>query len=131
MLRKVMNILLWLLQLLLAAQFLQHGWLMIFPPDQYVDIMNATLGLGLRYFIGITELLAVLGLVLPGIIGYKTWLIPLTALGLMIITASASVYHLIRGENSAAIYTAVLFVICTFVAYMRWKVYPISPSVKK
>lgn len=125
-----MNILLWLLQLLLAAQFLQHGWMMIFPPAQYVDIINATLGLGLHYFIGITELLAVLGLILPGILRYKTWLIPLTALGLMIISASASVYHLIRGENNAAIYTAVLFIICTFVAYMRWKVYPISQRKK-
>jgi uncharacterized membrane protein YphA (DoxX/SURF4 family) len=111
-----MNIILWILQVLLAAQFLQHGWMMIFPPAQYVDIMNATLGIGLRYFIGITELLAVLGLLLPGILRIKTWLLPLTALGLMIITASATGFHLYRGENSAALYTAVLFIVCTFVA---------------
>ncbi len=123
-----MNVVLWILQLLLAAQFLQHGWMMIFPPAEYVDMMNQTLGLPLRYFIGVTELLAVIGLILPGLLRYKTWFIPLTALGLMIITASATGYHLYRGEPSAAMYTAVLFVINTFVAYMRWKVYPVKES---
>lgn len=129
--KKWLNILLWILQILLAAQFLQHGIIMLFPPAQYVDIMNETIGIGLRYFIGITELLAVAGLLLPGIFGIATWLIPLTALGLMIISASASVFHLSRDENSAAYYTAMLFVVTTFVAIMRWKVYPVLPKKKK
>lgn len=125
-----MNIILWILQVLLAAQFLWHGWIMVFPPAEYIEIMNATLGIGLRYFIGITELLAVLGLLLPGILRIYTWLVPLTALGLMIVTASATVHHFIRGEVSSAIYTIVLFIIITFVAYMRWKVKPILPREK-
>lgn len=129
-----MNIFLWILQILLAAQFLQHGIIMVFPPAEYIEIMNATLGIGLRYFIGITELLAVLGLILPGLLRIYTWLLPLTLAGLMIITVSATVYHLFRGETSSGIYTAVLFIIITFVAYMRWKVKPIlhrdiQPSV--
>ncbi len=122
-----MNIVLWILQLLLAAQFLQHGLIMVFPPAEYVEIMNATLGIGLRYFIGITELLAVLGLILPGLLRIYTWLLPLTLAGLMIVTASATVHHSLRGETSSAIYTAVLFIIITFVAYMRWKIKPILP----
>lgn len=122
-----MNIFLWILQILLAAQFLQHGIITVFPPAEYVEIMNATLGIGLRYFIGITELLAVLGLILPGLLRIYTWLLPLTLTGLMIIAASATVYHLFRGETSSAIYTAVLFIIITFVTYMRWKVKPILP----
>ena len=122
-----MNIVLWILQVLLAAQFLWHGWIMIFPPAEFVDIINANLGVGLRYFIGITELLAVLGLILPGLLRIYTWLLPLTLAGLMIVASSATVYHFIRGENSSAIYTAVLFVIIIFVAYMRWKVKPILP----
>ncbi|MFA6541897.1 MAG: DoxX family protein, partial [Bacteroidota bacterium] len=63
-----MKIFLWVLQVLLAAQFLQHGIIMVFPPAEYVEIMNATLGIGLRYFIGIAELLAVAGLILPGVL---------------------------------------------------------------
>ena len=120
-----MNIFLWILQVLLAAQFLQHGTMMVFPPAEYIEIMNATLGVGLRYFIGIVELLAVLGLILPGLLRIYVWLLPLTLAGLMTLTASATVYHSFRGETSSAIYTAVLFIVITFVTYMRWKVKPI------
>lgn len=122
-----MNILLWILQLLLAAQFLQHGLIMTFPPKEYIEIINATIGVGLRYFIGIAELLAVLGLILPGLLRIYTWLLPLTLAGLMIVAASATVYHSFRGESSSAIYTVVLFAVITFVAYMRWKVKPVLP----
>ena len=125
-----MNIILWILQVLLAAQFLQHGIIMVFPPAEYVDIMNATLGVGLRYFIGIAELLAVLGLILPGLLRIYTWLLPLTTAGLMIVTVSATIYHSFRGETSSAVYTAVLFIIITFVTYMRWKVKPILSGNK-
>ena len=122
-----MNIVLWILQILLAAQFLQHGLIMVFPPAEYVEIMNATLGVGFRYFIGIAELLAVVGLILPGLLRIYTWLLPLTLAGLLIVTVSATIFHLYKGETSSAIYTAVLSIIITFVTYMRWKVKPILP----
>ena len=122
-----MNIVLWILQTLLAAQFLQHGLIMVFPPAEYVEIMNATLGVGFRYFIGIAELLAVAGLILPGVLRIYIWLLPLTLAGLLIVTVSATVFHLGKGETSSAIYTAVLSIIITFVTYMRWKVKPILP----
>jgi uncharacterized membrane protein YphA (DoxX/SURF4 family) len=120
-----MNIVLWTLQLLLAAQFLQHGLIMVFPPAEYVEVMNATLGIGFRYFIGLAELLAVVGLILPGVLRIYVWMLPLTLAGLMIVTASATIHHSFRGETSSAIYTLVLFIIITFVAYMRWKIKPI------
>jgi putative oxidoreductase len=120
-----MNIILWILQILLVAQFLQHGIMMVFPPAEYIEIINANIGVGLRYFIGIAELLAVLGLILPGLLRIYTWLLPLTLVGLMIVNGSATIFHSFRGETSSAVYTAVLFVIITFVAYMRWKVKPI------
>jgi uncharacterized membrane protein YphA (DoxX/SURF4 family) len=125
-----MNIILWILQVLLALQFLQHGWIMVFPPEEYVEIINETLGIGLRYFIGITELLAVVGIILPGLLRIHTWLVPLTSFGLFIISLCATVYHLIRDEISSAIYTAVLIVITAFVTFMRWKVKPILPKNK-
>lgn len=125
-----MNIVLWVLQVLLALQFLQHGWIMTFPPVEYADIMNQTLGIGLRYFIGIAELLAVVGIILPGLLRIYTWFVPLTAFGLFIISVCATVYHLFRGETSSAIYTAVLIIITAFVTYMRWKVKPILPKQK-
>jgi uncharacterized membrane protein YphA (DoxX/SURF4 family) len=122
-----MNIALWILQVLLAALFLWHGWLFISPPAELVEIMNAEFALWFRIFLGVAEILAAAGLILPGITRILPWLTPLAAAGLMIVTASASVLHLSRGEIGSAITTAVLFGLVTFVAYMRWKVKPISP----
>ena len=36
-----MNILLWVLQVLLAVAFFAHGWLFLFPPASMVEMMNA------------------------------------------------------------------------------------------
>ena len=122
-----MNIALWILQVLLAAQFLWHGWIFVAPPAELVEIMNAEFAPWFRIFLGVAELLAAAGLILPGVTRILPWLTPLAAAGLMIVTVSATVLHLSRGEIGNAIFTAVLFVLVTFVAYMRWKVKPISP----
>jgi hypothetical protein len=122
-----MNILLWILQVLLAAQFLWHGWLYVAPPPEMVDAMKAFIAPELRFFIGTAEILAAVGLLVPGITRTSTWLTPLAAAGLMIVVGSATILHLSRGETGNALYVAVLFVLVTFVAYMRWKVKPLMP----
>ena len=60
-----MNIALWILQVLLAAQFLFHGWIMLVPPAELVEIMNAEMAPWFRIFIGVTESLGALGLICP------------------------------------------------------------------
>jgi uncharacterized membrane protein YphA (DoxX/SURF4 family) len=122
-----MSILLWILQALLAALFLWHGWLFLFPPPELLTIMNEQLAPWFRIFLGVAEWLAAAGLILPGVTRILPWLIPLAAGGLMIVMASATVLHASRGETGSAVTTAVLFVIVTFVAYMRWRVKPITP----
>jgi putative oxidoreductase len=117
---------LWILQVLLAAVFLAHGWLMVSPPAEMVEMINAQLGVGLRLFIGVAELLAAAGLILPGVTRILPSLTALAAVGLMIVMASATVLHVVRGEVSSAIMAAVLLVLVTVVAYMRWKVRPIA-----
>ena len=77
-----------------------------------------------RTFIGVFELLAA-GLILPGVSGILPWLTPLAAAGLMVVMASAVVFHLSRGEAQQAISTSILFVLVTLVAYMRWLVVPL------
>lgn len=125
-----MNIVLWILQVLLAFQFLWHGWIMLFPPAELVEIMNANMNPGFRIFIGVTESLGALGLILPGVTRILPVLIIWAAAGLMIVAGSASVLHIQRNETSAAIQTAVLFVLLLFVAYMRWKIKPVLPRKK-
>ena len=122
-----MNITLWVLQVLLAAVFLAHGWMMLFPSPEIAAVMNASLPRALTLFIGVAEVAATVGLTVPGLTRIQPWLVPCAAAGLMIVMVCATVLHAARGEVSSAITTAVLFVLVTFVAYMRWKVNPILP----
>ena len=122
-----MNILLWVLQVLLAVAFLAHGWMFLFPPEDMVAVMNAAISPSLRLFIGVAEVLAAIGLTLPGLTRILPWLVPAAAAGLMIVMIGAVTLHLSRGEVSATITTAILFALLTFVAYMRWRVRPILP----
>jgi uncharacterized membrane protein YphA (DoxX/SURF4 family) len=124
-----MNIVLWVLQVLLAVAFLAHGWLFLAPPADMVAVMNASIPPAFRIFIGVAEVLAAVGLILPGITRVQPWLIPCAAAGLMIVMIGATILHTTRGETSSAITTACLFVLVTFVAYMRWKVKPILPRI--
>ena len=122
-----MNILLWALQVLLALAFLAHGWLFLFPPAEMVAQMNASLPRWFQLFLGIAEVLAAVGLILPGLTRIMPWLVPAAALGIMMVLGSATVFHLVRAEISSAIITLVMFVLATAVAYLRWRVLPIRP----
>jgi hypothetical protein len=120
-----MNIVIWVLQALLAIAFFAHGWLLLSPPAELLDQMNAALPTWFRLFIGVAEVLAAVGLTLPGITRILPGLVIWAALGIMFVTVSATVFHLARGEMSSAATTLVLFGIATFVAYMRYSVVPI------
>jgi uncharacterized membrane protein YphA (DoxX/SURF4 family) len=122
-----MNILLWVLQVLLAVAFLAHGWLFLAPPAEMVEQMNSSIPPALRIFIGVAEVLAAVGLIVPGVTRILPWLVSCAAAGLMIVMMSATIFHTTRGELTSALTTAALFVVVAFVAYMRWKVMPIPP----
>lgn len=122
-----MNLVLWILQVLLAVVYLLHGGLFLFPPAEMVEVMNASISPALRIFIGVAEVLAAIGLILPGLTRIQPWLTTLAAAGLMIVMASAALLHLWRGEISSVISAVALLALLTFVAYMRWKVKVIAP----
>jgi uncharacterized membrane protein YphA (DoxX/SURF4 family) len=124
-----MNIALWILQVLLAALFLWHGALFAAPPPEMVEMMNAQVPPGLRVFIGVAELLAAVGLILPAATRILPQLTPLAAAGLAIVTASATVFHLTRGEGGSAGFAAIVCALVSVVAYARWKVRPIAPRL--
>ena len=122
-----MNILLWVVQVLLAAAFLGHGLLLLFPPAAVVDQMNASFPRWFQLFLGVAEILAAVGLTLPGIARVQAWLVSAAAAGIMIVMVCATIFHLMRGEVSSALITLVLLAMATLVAYMRWRVLPIRP----
>ena len=121
-----MNVVLWVLQVLLAAAFLAHGLFLLFPSPGVLPQMNETMSTSFRLFLGVAEVLAAVGLTLPGITRIQPWLVSAAAAGVMIVMISATVLHIRRDETSSAIITAVLLIMATFVAYMRWKVLPIA-----
>jgi uncharacterized membrane protein YphA (DoxX/SURF4 family) len=120
------NILLWILQILLALAFAAHGLLFLHPPAELVAKMNATLPHWFQLFLGVAEELAAIGLILPGLTRIKPVLVPLAAAGVMIVMISATIFHGMRGEYSSAATTFVLLLIASFVAYMRFRVRPIQ-----
>ena len=121
-----MNIVLWVLQVLLAAAFFAHGWLFLSPPPEIAVQMNASMPRWFQLFLGVAEVLAAVGITLPGLTRILPWLVAWAAGGIMIVTVSATVFHLLRGEMSSAAITLLLFAIATFVAYMRHRVLPIG-----
>jgi uncharacterized membrane protein YphA (DoxX/SURF4 family) len=122
-----MNILLWVLQVLLALAFFAHGWMLLFPPAAIVEQMNATMPRWFQLFLGVAEVLAAVGLTLPGVTRTQPWLVAWAAAGIMIVMICATIFHLMRNEISSGAITAVLLALATFVAYMRWRVAPIAP----
>ena len=122
-----MNILLWVLQVLLALAFLAHGLLFLFPPAEMVAQMNASIPRWFQVFLGVAEVMAAIGLTLPGVTRIKPGLVVWAAVGIMIVLISATVFHVVRNEVSSAVITLVMFVLATALAYLRWKVLPIRP----
>ena len=118
-----LNALLWFIQIFLAVQYLFHGWLFANPPAAWAEAIAASgLNPGFRQFIGIAEVLASIGLVLPGLTRILPWLTPLAALGLAIVMASATIFHIGRNEVPNAISTVNLLMLVVLTAYLRWKV---------
>jgi hypothetical protein len=85
-----------------------------------VEQMNALVPRSFRLGLGVAEVLSAVGLTLPGLTRIQPWLVSAAAAGVMIVMVSATIFHLMRGEVSPAITTAVLLAVATFVAYKRW-----------
>lgn len=122
-----MNIALWALQILLAAAFFAHGWLVLMPPPEIAALMVAELPRPFWVFLGVAEVLAAVGLTLPGITRILPWLVPSAAAGVMVVMIAATLWHLVRAEYSSAVITAVLLAMATFTAYGRSRLLPIRP----
>jgi DoxX-like family len=120
-----MNILIWVVQVLLAVAFFAHGFILLVPPASIVDQLNASFPRWFWLFLGTAEILAAVGLVLPPATRILPWLVTWAAGGIMIVMVSATVFHFYRGEWSSAAVTILLFVMAAFVAYMRHRVLPI------
>jgi len=109
-----MNILLWIIQVLLALLFLFAGIAKFVMPLDQIPLPALFLK-----FIGVCEVLGGLGLILPGLLRRQRYLTPLAAIGLTIIMIGAVVFTITHGGIKEAISPLVFGLLCAFVAYGR------------
>ena len=84
-----------------------QGWAEDFP-DQGVKA------------IGVLEVLAAIGLVLPALLGIATVLVPLAAVGIALLMIGAAVVHVRRREYPNVVGNLVLAALAVFVAVQRF-----------
>jgi uncharacterized membrane protein YphA (DoxX/SURF4 family) len=91
---------LWALQILLAAVFAMAGAVKAFSPARMraKQPSLAELSTGSLIFIGWSELLGGIGLILPRLTGVLPWLTPVAALGLALVMLLATVFHIRGGD---------------------------------
>jgi len=126
------NVLAWVLQGLLALVYLFHGILYSLAPEPLVRSMREqggwppTIPEWFRVFIGVAEILAAIGLVLPSATRILPGLTPLAAGGLGIVMVGPIGYHARRREYPMDAGAAVLLVLVALTGYLRWMTVPIS-----
>ncbi|XVV07100.1 DoxX family protein [Actinosynnema sp. CA-248983] len=108
---KVGNIVLWALQLALAAYFLYSGW-MLFGDGLVKKFDEIGFGQWLRYLTGTLEVAGALGLLIPRLCG-------LAALGLFGVMVGAVSTELFLLENGDARLPALLGVAALVIAVLR------------
>ncbi|MDQ0664649.1 putative membrane protein YphA (DoxX/SURF4 family) [Arthrobacter ulcerisalmonis] len=119
-----MNISLWIITAILALAFLAAGTMKITQPkaklaasgqgwvEDYSD--------GAVKRIGILEILAALGLILPALLGTATVLVPAAASGLVLLMAGAAITHSRRHETPNVIANVVLGLLAAGIAIARF-----------
>jgi hypothetical protein len=113
-----MNVVLWILQALLAALFLfAGGSKFVMTPAQMQ--LPVWLSIGFMHFIGVCEVLGAFGLILPGIFRIRKGLTPLAACGLIVIMAGAVVVTILLGQGPVAAIPLVIGLLLACVAYGR------------
>jgi len=118
-----MNIALWIAQGLLAAMYLMAGSMKTFQVSRARESMTWTQGRsdGFVRFIGISELLGAVGLILPIVTGILPWLTPIAAVGLSLIQLLAIFSeHLPKRELNIIPMNVVLLGLSIFVVIGRW-----------
>ncbi len=124
-----MNIVLWVVQILLALAFLMAGTMKATQPIDKLAVrmkyVNAIKPSQLVRLIGILEVLAAIGLILPVVTGILPWLTPVAAIGLVLTMIGAMILHIRIGEGSRIAPNIVLLLLAAFVVVGRFVVVPL------
>ncbi|WP_227378446.1 DoxX family protein [Haladaptatus halobius] len=125
--RPLISYALWIIQGLLALLFLYTGGTKLLLPLEMLTAQTPV-PLSGRFvrFLGVTEVLEALGLILLGLLHVWVSLTPLAAAGLVIIMSGATVLTVVGGGGTLALIPLVIGLLAAFVAYARWSLRPLS-----
>lgn len=108
----------------MALLFLYSGICKAALPEQKLVRMGQTGVDGLAApfikFIGVSEIIGVVGLLLPWALQIAPWLTPSAAFCLGFIMLPAFVIHYNRGERGTAVFNIFILAVCLWVGYQRW-----------
>ncbi len=124
-----MNTVLWIVQIVLALMFLMAGFMKIGQPKEKLAERMAWVEdfqQGRIRLIGVLEILAAIGLILPQATGILPWLTPLAAVGLVLLMIGAAMTHARRGEGQMIMLNMMLLLLTAFVAVGRFWLAPVA-----
>lgn len=125
---RILNIGLWTTQVVLATVFIMAGFMKTTLPIDQLSLSvpwTKDVSEALVRFIGISELLGGIGLLLPGVFRIKPRLTPYAASGLLTIQVFAMVFHISRGELGVIGFNLMLGCAAAFIAWGRFKKVPV------
>ncbi len=117
-----MNIVVWIVQGLVALAFLLTGFIKAFMPVTTLKKNMAwvtDVPAAFVRFIGVAEILGAIGLILPLATGIAPWLTVAAAIGLAVVMISASMFHAARRESNNIGMTVVLLLLVLFIVIAR------------
>lgn len=124
---KIMNVVLWIIASVLAVAFLLAGLMKLTQPKEKLSASGMgwadDFGAGTVKLIGGLEVLAAIGLILPAVLGIVPVLVPLAALGLVLVMAAAAVVHGRRNESQMIVANVVLLVLAAMIVWGRFGPY--------
>ncbi|MFC8236908.1 DoxX family protein [Streptomyces sp. NPDC056663] len=120
-----MNLALWIAAGLLAAVALTGGISKTFVPKEKLAAVHGggwTEGAGVGFVktLGLFELLAVLGLILPVVVDIAPVLVPVTAVCWVLLMVGAMVTHGRRGESKFVALNLIYLALAAFIAWGRF-----------
>jgi uncharacterized membrane protein YphA (DoxX/SURF4 family) len=118
-----MNITVLIIQGILALIFLMAGMMKSTKPkDKLVKSLPWVNDFSLQTvrFIGVSELLGAIGIIVPQLTGIYPSLSPVAAVGLAVIMVLASVHHLPKKEYKEVSFNTTLFILAVIVAIYRF-----------
>ncbi|MCP2244292.1 DoxX family protein [Lentzea aerocolonigenes] len=122
-----MNIILWIIAGVLAAAFAAAGAMKLTQPKEKLAASGMAwtedFGTGTVKLIGALEVLAAIGLILPAALGIAPVLVPLAALGLVLVMIGAIVTHSRRKETQVIGVNVVLLLLAAAVVWGRFGPY--------